>query len=187
MKCRDLMHLDLQWVAGSASVREAACQMRDDAMGFLLVRGDAPGDLAGVVTDRDLAIRVCTEDRPAKDVRVIDIASREVVRCGEDEDLKDAERRMRDEQKSRLVVVNAAGKVVGILSLTNILLGDRPRRAVETARGVLAREAEGAHTPIEQIKLTPSTADDEDAVARQESVMVGRSVPGTVKSIKMFP
>ena len=118
---------------------------------------------------------------------MIDIASPDVVVCGEDEDLKDAERKMRDEQKSRLVVVNAAGKVVGILSLTNILLGDRPRRAVETARGVLAREAEGPHTPIEQIRLTPSTADDEDAVSRQESVMVGRSVPGTVKSIKMFP
>jgi predicted transcriptional regulator len=184
MKCRDLMHLDLQWVAGSANVREAARQMRDDAMGFLLVRGDAPGELAGVVTDRDLAIRVCTEDRPAKDVQVIDIASTGVVVCGEDEDLKEAEKKMREEQKSRLVVVNAAGKVVGILSLTNILLGDRPRRAVETARGVLAREVEGPHTPIEQIKLTPSTVEDEDAVSRQESVMVGRSVP---KSMKMFP
>jgi signal-transduction protein with cAMP-binding, CBS, and nucleotidyltransferase domain len=186
MKCRDLMHLDLQWVAGTASVREAARQMRDDAMGFLLVHG-AQGALAGVVTDRDLATRVCTEDRLAKDIQVIDVASRDVVVCGEDEELKDAEKKMREEQKSRLVVVNAAGKVVGILSLTNILLGDRPGRAIATARGVLAREAEGPHTPVEQIKLTPSTAEDEDAVARQETVMVGRSVPGSVKSIKMFP
>lgn len=184
MKCRDLMHLDLQWVAGSASVREAARQMRDDAMGFLLVRGGASGELVGVVTDRDLATRVCTEDRPAKDVQVIEVASTDVIVCGEDEDLKEAEKKMRDEQKSRLVVVNTAGKVVGILSLTNILLGDRPGRAIETARGVLAREAEGPHTPVEQIRLTPSTAEDEDAASRQESVMVGRSVP---TSIKMFP
>lgn len=184
MKCRDLMHLDLQWVAGNASVRDAARKMRDDSMGFLLVSGGAPGELAGVVTDRDLATRFCTEDRLSRDVEVIDIASTDVIVCGEDQELKEAEKKMRDEQKSRLVIVDAAGKVVGILSLTNILLGDRPRRALETARGVLTREAEGPHTPIEQIRLTPSTTEDEDAVSRQESVMVGRAVPG---SIKMFP
>lgn len=184
MKCRDLMHMDLSWVPSDASVREVARIMRDRSLGFLLVSGATPGQLAGVVTDRDLAVRVCTEDKRSQDVKIGDIASKDVIVCGDDQDLAEAEQKMRDEQKSRLVVVNATGQPVGILSLTNIVFGDRAGRAIKTARGVLAREAEGAHTPIDQIKLTPSTPEDEEAASHQESVMVGRTVS---TSAKMFP
>jgi predicted transcriptional regulator len=178
------MHVGLQWVAGDASVRDTARLMRDRAMGFLLVAGAAPGQLKGVVTDRDLAIRACTDDRRPGDIRVGDIASTEVIVCDEDDDLGEAEKTMREEQKARLVVVNADGKAVGVLSLTDILLHDHPLRAAKTARGILAREAEGPHTPIDQIKLTPSTPDDEDSVSHQHSTLTGRRVDGPVK---MFP
>jgi len=184
MKCSDLMHIDLQWVSGSASVREAARLMRDHSMGFLLVSGATPGQVAGVLTDRDLALRVCAEDRLPKDVKVIEVATAQVVACHQDDDLKAAETKMKAEQKSRLVVLDDKGQAVGILSLTNILFGDSPRRAVKTARGVLAREAEGPHTPMDQIHLTPSTPEDEEAVSHDQSVMTGRT---TNTSTKMFP
>jgi predicted transcriptional regulator len=184
MKCGDLMHTDLQWIAGNANVRDVARLMRDRALGFLLVSGTEPGQLAGVVTDRDLAVRVCTEERRSQDVKILDVASTEVIVCGEEENLAVAEKMMRDEQKSRLVIVNAAGRPVGILSLTDVLLGDHPRRAIKTAKGVLAREADGPHTPIDQIRLTPSTFEDEEAVSRLDSVFVGRTVPTTAK---VFP
>ncbi len=184
MKCGDLMHMDLQWVPSNASAREVAGIMRDRSLGFLLVFGSSPGQLAGVVTDRDLAVRVCTGDKRSDDVKIIDIATKDVIVCAEGDDLKDAEKKMMEEQKSRLVVVNAEDQAVGILSLTDILLGDRPGRAIKTARGVLAREAEGPHTPIEQIKLTPSTAQDEEIASHQGSVTIGRTL-GT--SVKEFP
>ena len=91
MKCSDLMHIDLQWVPGSASAREAARLMRDHSMGLLLVSGATPGQVAGVLTDRDLALRVCAEDRLPKDVKVIDVATTQVVACHQDDDLKAAE------------------------------------------------------------------------------------------------
>lgn len=181
MKCSDLMHMDLQWVPGSASAQEVAGIMRDRSMGFLLVYGQAPGQLAGVVTDRDLAIRVCAGGKHAQYVKVIDIATTTVTVCREDESLKAAEAKMIDEQKSRLVVVNANGQPVGILSLTDILLRDSAGRAVKTARGVLAREAEGPHTPLEQIKLTPSTPEDEEIASHQGSVTIGRRLGNSVK------
>lgn len=184
MKCSDLMHVDLQWVPGRASAREAARAMRDNSMGLLLVSDGEPGHVAGVLTDRDLATRVCTEDRLSRDVAVIDVASTEVIACGENDALEAAEKKMKQEQKSRLVVLNGQGQAVGIVSLTDIILRDRPRRAIKTARAVLARESEGPHTPVEQIKLTPSTPEDEDAAAAQESAMTGRS---TNTSFKMFP
>ena len=184
LKCSDLMKINLQWVPGSANVRDAARQMRDNALGFLLVADDKPGHVAGVLTDRDLATRVCTEDKLSRDVKVIDVASIGLVVCDENDLLEDAEATMRAEQKSRLVVLNAQGKAVGILSLTDIILHERPKRAIKTARAVLAREGEGPHTPIEQIKLTPSTPEDEEAVSHQQSVMTGRT---TTSSTKMFP
>jgi CBS domain-containing protein len=183
-KCSDLMKINLQWVPGSANVRDAARQMRDNALGFLLVSDGKPGHVAGVLTDRDLATRVCAEDKLSRDVKVIDVASVGLVTCGEDDLLEDAEAKMREDQKSRLVVLNAQGQAVGILSLTDVILHERPRRALKTARAVLAREGEGPHTPIEQIKLTPSTPEDEEAVSHQQSVMTGRTVDSNTK---MFP
>jgi len=184
MKCKDLMHIGLQWVAGDASVRDTARLMRDHGMGFLLVAGPLPGQLTGVVTDRDLTVRACTEDKLSRDIRVADVASTNVISSLEDEGLAEAEKKMRDHQISRLVVVNTAGQPVGVLSLTDIMRGDRAGRAVKTARAVLAREAEGPHTPVDQIKLTPSTAQDEEAVSHEQSVMVGRRVDTPTK---MFP
>lgn len=184
MKCSELMRIDLQWVPGSATARDAARLMRDHSMGLLLVSGAEPGRVMGVLTDRDLATRVCAEDRPSADVNVLDVASRQLVTCDEDDTVAAAEKTMKQEQKSRLVVLNQQGRAVGVLSLTDIILRDRASRAIKTARAVLAREADGPQTPIEQIALTPSTPEDEEAVSHDESVMTGRTTSGT---FKMFP
>jgi len=184
MKCSDLMRIDLQWVSGSASARDAARLMRDHSMGLLLVSGAEPGRVAGVLTDRDLATRVCAEDQPSAQVKVIDVASRDLVTCHEEDSAASAEKKMKAEQKSRLVVLNGQGQAVGVLSLTDIILRDSSSRAIKTARGVLAREADGPHTPLDQIALTPSTPEDEEAVSHDESVMTGRTTSGT---FKMFP
>ena len=184
MKCSDLMNMNLQWVPMTASVADAAEIMRDRSMGFLLVEGATPGELMGVVSDRDIAIRCCAENRHPGGTVVADVATREVETCDRNATLRAAEQQMIASEKSRLVIVDEIGRPVGVLSLTDILYGDRARRAVRTARGILAREAEGAHPPIESIKLTPSTPEDEDRVAHQESALHGGSWDRTVK---MFP
>jgi CBS domain-containing protein len=184
MKCRDVMNLNLQWVPATATVAEAARIMRDRSMGFLLVAGASPGMAAGVVTDRDIAIRCCAENGRPAEVSVDEIASKEVLTCDHNESLKVAEQLMTQAEKSRLVIVDEIGRAAGVLSLTDILFHDRTGRAVKTARGVLAREAEGAHQPIETIVLTPSTPEDEERAMRQPSAMHGGShdPPG-----KLFP
>jgi signal-transduction protein with cAMP-binding, CBS, and nucleotidyltransferase domain len=178
------MNMNLQWVSTSDTVAGAARIMRDRSMGFLLVREDESGKLAGVVTDRDLAIRCCAADQRPDQIKIADVASKEVVTCGRDESIKVAERKMIESEKSRLVIVDDADKPVGVLSLTDILRGDRAGRAVKTARRILAREADGAHEPIESIKLTPSTTEEENRAARHHSPLHGGSWDTTVK---MFP
>ncbi len=173
MKCQDLMNPEVRWVSAQASVMTAARLMRDQSLGFLLVSGPAPDQLVGVITDRDLATRVCAEDKRPAETSVASVASADVVVCTDTEDLKAAEERMREFQKSRLVVVDRSGQPVGVLSLTDILHGDRGWRALKTARGVLSREAEAPHFPVEGLKLTPSTPEDEEAAMRQETVHGG--------------
>ncbi len=184
MKCSDLMNRNLQWVPATATVAEAARTMRDQSMGFLLVAGDEPGVPAGVLTDRDIAIRCCAESRRPDELRVADIASKEIVTCDRDETLKAAEQLMIAEEKSRLVIVDELGRAVGVLSLTDVLCHDRSGRALKTARGVLAREAEGPHQPVESIRLTPTTPED-----RARAEQMGTSLHGGSwdTQVKLFP
>jgi signal-transduction protein with cAMP-binding, CBS, and nucleotidyltransferase domain len=149
--------------------------MRDRSMGFLLVAGAHSGKAAGVVTDRDIAIRCCAENRRPDEISVAEIATTEILTCDHNESIQSAERLMTEAGKSRLVIVDEIGQAAGVLSLTDILFRDRAGRAVKTARGVLAREAEGAHQPVEGIKLTPSTPEDEEKAMRQPTAMHGGS------------
>lgn len=184
MRCRDLMNMNLQWVPETATVAEAARIMRDRSMGFLLVAGARPGAAVGVVTDRDITIRCCAENKRPDEVTVGEVATKEVLTCDHNETLKAAERLMIGAEKSRLVIVDEIGRAAGVLSLTDILFHDRTGRAVKTAQGILAREAEGPHQPVESIRLTPSTPEDEERVAHQGSALHGGSYE---PNVKLFP
>lgn len=184
MKCGDLMKIELEWVAGTSSVRDAARLMRDRSIGFLLVSDPAPDHQVGVVTDRDLAIRVCAEGLDTASTPIGRVATTGIVSCGENEDLDDVEKRMGDTQKSRIVVTNAEGDIVGVLSLADILRGDNVRRAVRTANAVSSREGNGPHEPIEGIHLTPSTPEDEERAMNGPHIAIGGTHGG---SMKEFP
>jgi CBS domain-containing protein len=181
MNCFDTMSMNVQWVSDKASAADAASIMRDKSMGFLLVCDGMPGALVGVITDRDLAIRVCSEGKSSTSVRISDVMSRPVVTCAESDDLSFAEELMQKHEKARLVVLNEAGTPSGVLSLTDILMLDRAGRAIQTARGVLSRESGGAHQPIEDIHLVASTSEDEDRAAEQTTVAMGGHWRGSTK------
>jgi signal-transduction protein with cAMP-binding, CBS, and nucleotidyltransferase domain len=173
--------MDVQWVSDKASAADAACIMRDRSLGFLLVCDGMPSRLVGVVTDRDLALRVCAEGASSTSVRISDVMSYPVVTCAESDDLSTAEDLMQKTGKERLVVLNEGGTPSGVLTLTDILMRDRVGRALQTARGILSRESGGAHQPIEDIHLVASTAEDEDRAAEQTTVALGGHWGGSTK------
>jgi CBS domain-containing protein len=181
MKCHDLMSTDLAWVPGTASVLDASRLMRDRSVGLLLVSDPVPARPAGVVTDRDLVVRVCAEGLNSRDTRVGDVATVDLVTCTAGEDLTVAEARMIGSQIARLVIVDDGRRIVGLLSLTDLLRGERGSRALKTANAVLSREAEGPHVPVESIHLTPSTRADEEEAAKSETVMVGGDHRGSTR------
>jgi predicted transcriptional regulator len=88
------------------------------------------GSVVGMVTDRDICMAAYTQGRRVMDMRVASAASKHVVSIRENESLRRAEELMRHAQVRRLPVVDAAGRIVGLLSLSDLArhvpeLGDR--------------------------------------------------------------
>jgi CBS domain-containing protein len=100
------------------TVRDASKLMRDESIGFVPVC-DEKGAPIGAVTDRDLAIRVLAEGRSSDD-RVEGFMTRDVVTCRLGDDVKDAERLMREHRKSRVMVCDDQGRLAGVISLADI-------------------------------------------------------------------
>ena len=99
----------------------AAQLMRGEDAGVLPVgEGDR---LVGMITDRDLAVRVLAEGRDPASTKVREVMSPEVRYVFDDEDLAHVSENMAGEQVRRLPVVNRDKRLVGILSL-----GDLARR-----------------------------------------------------------
>jgi CBS domain-containing protein len=78
--------------------------------------------LAGIITDRDIAIRAVAEGCDPSRTRVSEIMSEGVEYCFQDDDLSDAEDLMRRNQIRRLIVLNRDKRLVGILSLGDVAM-----------------------------------------------------------------
>jgi CBS domain-containing protein len=80
------------------------------------------GKLVGVVTDRDITIRATAEGRDPRLTPVEEVMTRDVVACREDDDVRVAAKLMQDAQLRRLLVVDGLGRLVGIVSLGDLVL-----------------------------------------------------------------
>lgn len=123
-------------------VVHAAQVMREHNTGFLPVV-DAYSKVVGVLTDRDITLRVTAEDLPASSTRVEDVMSRDVVACRPDDDVRRCEALMATHRKSRLPVCDEEGRLVGVISLSDVAQCDRSLEV-----GATLREITGRETPI---------------------------------------
>ncbi len=114
---REIMTVAPSTVEAGASVRDAARTMREEDVGALIVLQS--GDLHGVLTDRDVAIRLVAEDRDPSTTTVADIASQNPTAIESDRPLEDAISLMRERALRRLPVVEG-GQPVGILALGDV-------------------------------------------------------------------
>lgn len=113
--------------------------MRDYDVGIVPVL-DARGRPVGVVTDRDLTLRVLAEQLPPL-TPLSRVMSPKVITCRVDEALEVAEERLAQTQRSRIVVVNRDGAVVGVISLSDISQVEPAERAGSLLNRIARREA----------------------------------------------
>jgi CBS domain-containing protein len=100
---------------------EAAQQMRISGVGGIPVLNQE-GECAGILTERDIVVRVLAEEREPLAAIVRDVATLHPVTCAPEEDVAEAAERMREHEVQHLPVCEG-GSVVGVLSLADIVFG----------------------------------------------------------------
>jgi CBS domain-containing protein len=97
---------------------EAARLMRTEDVGSLpIVEGER---LFGMLTDRDITVRVVAEGKDPQATTVGDVASRDIVSIDPQQDLDEALRLMAQHQVRRLPVVEEDGRLVGIVAQADV-------------------------------------------------------------------
>ena len=138
MRCHEILNREIVSCEESDTVQIVALKMRDANVGFLPVC-DREGVTLGVVTDRDLALRACAVGLDPRRTPVTEVMTHQVLWCRPDDDLRHVEGLMANNRKSRILVQDAAGHPVGVISLSDIARYDRIF-ASETMRRVSGRE-----------------------------------------------
>ena len=118
---RDLMTRNPCSIDADKSVTHAAKMLRDEDVGLApIVEGDR---LVGTVTDRDITIRVVAEGKDPESTKVKEIASINLVTVDPRQDLDEALKLMAKHQVRRLPVIEAGGRLVGVVAQADIARG----------------------------------------------------------------
>lgn len=118
MKVSDAMTSQVSVARPSDTIRQVAQTMAQVESGVVPVVDD--GKVVGVVTDRDIVLRVVAEGRSFDSPISEAMSDGEVLSVKEDDVLADATAKMANNQVRRLVVLNDAGDLTGILSLGDV-------------------------------------------------------------------
>lgn len=140
MQVKELMTRNPEKIRASDPVKKAAEMMKHLNVGAVPV---VDGDKAvGILTDRDIAVRVVAEGKDTSATKAGDIMSSEVISCSEIVDAIEAAKTMIQKQVRRLVVNDDQGRIVGIVSL-----GDLATSINTTAAGEVIREVSQPSEP----------------------------------------
>ena len=103
------------------NVAEVARLMRDNDIGPVpITESKASKRLVGIVTDRDLALKVVAEGRDPSSTKVRDVMTEDVVTCRADDEVEDTLQAMSKNQLRRILVVDENDMLVGIIAQADI-------------------------------------------------------------------
>ena len=140
------MKRDYEVISRDTDVRAAAIKMRDTSASVLPVC-DGPM-FAGILTDRDIAIRLAAEGYDATRTLVGEIMTRDLTYCFEDQTIDEAAIVMQFHQISRLPILDRTQQLIGIVALSDVTASLEARAAT-----ILS-----AVTEVSQVKSDPALA-----------------------------
>jgi CBS domain-containing protein len=131
-KIRDVMTPDPVTCDAGDSVLSAARAMKEYAIGDVLVMDG--GRLCGVVTDRDLVMRVMAERRGSDETKLRDVCSRDVATLSPDDDPGQAVRMITERAVRRIPIVEN-DSVVGVVTIGDLAMERDAHSALATLSG----------------------------------------------------
>ena len=156
MKVKSIMNPEVATCRPTDSLYKAAQVMWDHDCGVVPVVNEKSGELAGVVTDRDLCMAAFLSNRRPELIPVRDVMAREVFSCTGDDDIKSVHATMRENQIRRLPVVDEGGRLTGLVSLNDL--------AVEAFRGRTGAAAKRQRDIARTIAAISEHRDDEEQI-----------------------
>jgi CBS domain-containing protein len=121
MKISEIMDSAFETVAAEATIEGAAQIMAELDVVALPVKDQ--GALVGMLTERDITIRVVAAGRIPADTRVAEIMSSEVFSCRPEDDADAIAKQMNERKLRQVPVVDEAGKLVGLVTLAALKQG----------------------------------------------------------------
>jgi len=119
MRARDVMTRSVATVHPDDSARHAAQMMADCDCGAIPVV-DWNGRMIGMITDRDITLRLVAENMNVEDARVGDCMTDEAFACNENDSIETCMRSMSHHQIRRMPIVDDRNRVVGIVSQSDL-------------------------------------------------------------------
>ncbi|MCX8199923.1 MAG: CBS domain-containing protein [Candidatus Micrarchaeota archaeon] len=119
VRVSELMQKEVVTIPDYATVRDAAIKMRDKGIGSVVIVKDNQG--IGILTDRDIVVRVVSSMKDPEMVLVREIMSTNIIFVHTDTPINDAASLMVRHSIKKLPVTDKKGNLVGILTYTDLL------------------------------------------------------------------
>ena len=130
---RDIMTAGADYLESSSTVLDAAKKLASEDYGALpICDGDT---LQGMITDRDIVVKVLAQGKDPATTKVIDLIQGEVVTIGADDSIEEAMRTMADHQVRRLPVIDG-DKLVGMVSQADLARSGQDSAVGDTVQAI---------------------------------------------------
>ena len=137
-KCNEVMTKNPVCCLPNDMVAKVAQLMKSKDIGPVpIIENEQTKRLVGIVTDRDLALKIVAEGRDAKSTKAEEVMTRKVVTCRGDEDVQKALDAMSEHQLRRIPVVDNDNKIVGIIAQADVATRvDQPAKTAEVVKDI---------------------------------------------------
>lgn len=119
MKVKECMCKKVACVTPQDTISNVAKVMQSNQIGCVPVC-DAQQQLCGIITDRDIVLRVVACNKDTNQTMASDIMTTQIWTCKQDDDMTQAQTQMEANQIRRLPVCDNQNKVIGMLTLGNL-------------------------------------------------------------------
>jgi len=137
-KCNEVMTKNPVCCLPDDMVVKVAQLMKRENIGPIpVIENEQTQKLVGIVTDRDLALKIVAEGRDAKSTKVETVMTRKVVTCQAEDDLQKALDAMAEHQLRRIPVVDHDNKIVGIIAQADVATRvNQPEKTAAMVKGI---------------------------------------------------
>ena len=137
-KCNEVMTKNPVCCLQNDTVLKAAELMKSENVGSIpVIENEQTQKLIGIVTDRDLTLKIVAEGRDPKSTKVDEVMTHKVVTCRAEDDLQKALDAMAEHQLRRIPIVDANNRVVGIIAQADVATRvDQPEKTAEMVKEI---------------------------------------------------